>query len=150
MNDESLTKPTLVLSLKKAHFVYFLFNDVNELVYVGSTSGLFARLGVHQTYLGDLITFCKVFQYPDPKAAREAERKFILGYQPKFNDAGKIPRLTPPRCYPGHISQHRKIALLSGTSVSSVRKYFKKELKSDTTIAAIKEAIEQVGLDLSP
>jgi predicted GIY-YIG superfamily endonuclease len=72
------------------HCVYMLIATAGEIVYVGCTSNLPARLGQHfSTEAGRAATWVDVCVYPTRETALWVERKRIKTYQPAYNKVGK-------------------------------------------------------------
>jgi excinuclease UvrABC nuclease subunit len=71
--------------------VYFLYAD-NELLYIGRTKDLEARLRQHwrnRPWMPQ-VTRIETVGYASREAARIAEKHYILELQPRYNEQGKV------------------------------------------------------------
>jgi predicted GIY-YIG superfamily endonuclease len=86
-----------VLDLEKlsGYFVYYLYEG-NEVVYVGFSSNILARLGVHLSpgkrvgFDAKRITKVFVLKFSDRTAALSAETKAIVKHEPRYNCSDEV------------------------------------------------------------
>jgi hypothetical protein len=84
------------LSAPNGYFVYFLYGTDDELLYVGQSANILARLGQHVKKLGRRISRIETTQYSTAWQMMRAERDAITSMNPVLNIRGK-PDWTPPR-----------------------------------------------------
>jgi excinuclease UvrABC nuclease subunit len=65
--------------------VYFLYSKDRELLYVGKSSALLARLGIHYMEAKIDFYYVRYIEYDNEEQAFEYERKYIEHYKPKYN-----------------------------------------------------------------
>jgi len=73
------------LPVRHGWFVYRLLNHDNDIIYIGMSKNLYARLGTHEKTYGNDIARILVFPCESAENAALCERTWIKKYQPYFN-----------------------------------------------------------------
>ncbi len=69
--------------IPESAYIYFLYNDQDELVYIGQTQNVMSRIGNHKKDKPE-IKYAN-FIYVDKHRLDEIEMELILKYWPKYN-----------------------------------------------------------------